>query len=214
MTTAIARRITETTDITAIYRPDQFQVLSPVKVYEAPPPFMQRTVVPVNITLDDYHEITSGKNAGKLMKAATWLQKVAAAMGWQKDEAASGFVEPPARTHPEDIRYNMVGTYLSDEGRVRASAQYTWSFEHRKQIAASENDFATKAAYKEQIAETGALSRIICTALGVKRMGTKEQAKLPVLIVRNEPDLRAIIEDPEVGKDARCALAARALGAT
>lgn len=211
--TAIAKQ-SPRVDILAVYKPEQYNVLTPVKVYDAPPPFVKRVAVPVNITGDDFHQLT-GKDNGRAMIAASGLQKMAAALGFQKDTERSGFQEPPARTHVEDCMYVMFGRVLLDQGWTDVQAQYTWRYEHVAALLSEGSErFKAELRWKESKAETGALSRIICHLLGIKRTRAKAEWEKPIVIVRDEPDVEAILDDPDIGPEMRRALAAKAIGAT
>ena len=214
--TAIAVQPEEGTDLQKLYPPKDFTLLTSVAIYTNPPPYMQRKVLPVPITEDDYHAIETGKNAGQMMRAATWFAKVARAMGWEEDKQNSGLVKDwPTKRDPNDARYEMRGWLLLDEGRTYVQAGYTWDYQARMAVIGKDSArFKEELQWKDSKCETGALSRIIAKTLGIKRLCTKATAAKPVVLVRTEVDLRAMVDDPVIGPDVRKEVARRAFGAT
>jgi len=109
----------------------------------------------------------------------------------------------------------MFGEVLLDQGWTPVQAHYTWRYEHVATLMGEGTDrFNAELRWKEAKAETGALSRIVCHLLGINRTQPEEQWRKPIVIVRDEPDMQAILDDPVIGPEMRRALAAKAVNAT
>jgi len=215
--TALMVRPAEGTDLRKLYPPEEFTLLTAVAIYTNPPPYMQRKVVPVPVTKDDYHFVDKGKMVGQVLRAATWYAKVAAAMGWEEDVPPnSGLVKDwPTKRDPNDARYEMRGWLVLDQGRTYVQAAYTWDYQARAAVHGVDSDrLKEEMQWKDAKCETGALSRIIKKTLGVKATCTKDTAAKPVVVVRTEPDLQQMIDDPVIGPEVKRGLARRAFGAT